>query len=73
MLISPLGRNPTQIDYTDYRNEGKVKMPFQRTIARPGTCFTIQIEQARSNVPRRHQIRQTGSRTRAPEAVFALA
>src|ERR1700730_16524950 len=47
---SPLGRNPTQIDYSDYRNEGNVKMPSQRTIARPGTCFTIQIEQARSNV-----------------------
>jgi len=50
MLISPLGRNPTQIDYSDYRNEGNVKMPFQRTIARPGTRFTIQIEQARNNV-----------------------
>jgi len=47
---SPLGRNPTQIDYSDYRNEGDVKMPFQRTIARPGTRFTIQIEQARNNV-----------------------
>jgi photosynthetic reaction center cytochrome c subunit len=47
---SPLGRNPTQIDYSDYRNEGNVKMPFQRTIARPGTRFTIQIEQARNNV-----------------------
>ena len=47
---SPLGRNPTQIDYSDYRNEGNVKMPFQRTITRPGTRFTIQIEQARNNV-----------------------
>jgi hypothetical protein len=47
---SPLGRNPTQIDYSDYRNEGNVKMPFQRTIARPGTRFTIQIEEARNNV-----------------------
>jgi photosynthetic reaction center cytochrome c subunit len=47
---SPLGRNPTQIDYSDYRNEGNVKMPFQRTIARPGARFTIQIEEARNNV-----------------------
>ena len=46
---SPLGLNPTQIDYSDYRNEGNVKMPFQRTIARPGARFTIQIEQARNN------------------------
>jgi photosynthetic reaction center cytochrome c subunit len=47
---SPLGRNPTQIDYSDYRNEGNVKMPFQRTIARPGARFTIKIEEARNNV-----------------------
>jgi photosynthetic reaction center cytochrome c subunit len=47
---SPLGRNPTQIDYSDYRNEGNVKMPFQRTIARPGARFSIQIEEARNNV-----------------------
>lgn len=48
---SPLGRNPTQIDYADYRDQGGVKMPFQRTIARPGARFTIQIEQANDNVP----------------------
>ena len=48
---SPLGRNPTQIDYADYRDQGGVKMPFQRTIARPGAHFTIQIEEAHDNVP----------------------
>jgi photosynthetic reaction center cytochrome c subunit len=48
---SPLGRNPTQIDYADYRGQDGVKMPFQRTIARPGARFTIQIEQANDNVP----------------------
>lgn len=47
---SPLGRNPTQIDYADYRDQDGVKMPFQRTIARPGARFTIQIEQAKDNV-----------------------
>jgi photosynthetic reaction center cytochrome c subunit len=48
---SPLGRNPTQIDYADYRDQGGVKMPFQRTIARPGAHFTIQIEKAQDNIP----------------------
>jgi len=47
---SPLGRNPTQIDYSDYRDQGGVKISFQRTIARPGARFTIQIEEARGNV-----------------------
>ena len=48
---SPLGRNPTQIDYADYRDQGGVKVPFQRTIARPGSRFSIQIEEAHDNVP----------------------
>jgi photosynthetic reaction center cytochrome c subunit len=48
---SPLGRNPTQIDYNDYRDLDRVKTPFQWTIARPGGQFTIRIEQAQQNVP----------------------
>jgi photosynthetic reaction center cytochrome c subunit len=48
---SPLGRNPTQIDYNDYRDLDGVKTPFQGTIARPGGQFTIRIEQAQQNVP----------------------
>ena len=48
---SPLGRNPTQIDYADYRDQDGVKMAFQRTIARPGARSAIQIEQAKDNVP----------------------
>jgi len=48
---SPLGRNPTQIDYADYHDQGGMKMPFQRTIARPGARFTIQIEESQDNVP----------------------
>ena len=47
---SPLGRNPTQIDYADYREQGGVKVPFQRTIARPNSRFTIQIEEVHDNV-----------------------
>jgi len=46
-----LGRNPTQIDYSDYRDEGGVKIPFRWTLARPGGRFTIQINQVELNVP----------------------
>jgi hypothetical protein len=48
---SPLGRNPTQIDYADYREQGGIKVPFQRTIARPGSHFTMQIGEVHDNVP----------------------
>ena len=47
---SPLGLNPTQIDYADYRVQDGVKTPFQQTIARPNSRFAIQIEQAKYNV-----------------------
>ncbi len=48
---TPLGRNPTQIDYADYRDANGVKVPFRWTLARPGNRFTIQVEQAQQNVP----------------------
>ncbi len=48
---SPLGRNPTQIDYSDYRDVGGVKMPFQWTSATPTGRSTIQIESAQPNTP----------------------
>jgi len=48
---TPLGRNPTQIDYADYRDVDGVKVPFHWTIARPGGRFTIQVDQIQQNVP----------------------
>ena len=48
---SPLGLNPTQIDYADYREADGVKVPFRWTMARPGNRFTIQVEQMKQNVP----------------------
>jgi len=48
---TPLGRNPTQIDYADYRDANGVKAPFRWTLARPGNRFVIQIEQVQQNVP----------------------
>jgi photosynthetic reaction center cytochrome c subunit len=48
---TPLGRNPTQIDYADYRDAHGVKIPFRWTLSRPGNRFTIQVEQVQQNVP----------------------
>jgi hypothetical protein len=49
---TPLGRNPTQIDYADYRSADGVQIPFRWTLARPGgNRFTIQIDQTQQNVP----------------------
>jgi len=48
---TPLGRNPVQIDYSDYREEGGVKTPYRWIVARPNTRFTIQIEQADPAAP----------------------
>jgi photosynthetic reaction center cytochrome c subunit len=47
---TPLGRNPTQIDYADYRDNSGIKIPFRWTLARPGNRFTIQVEQLQQNV-----------------------
>src|SRR5437667_8910818 len=48
---TPLGRNPTQIDYSDYRDANGVKVSFRWTLARPGNRFTIQVEELLQNVP----------------------
>jgi photosynthetic reaction center cytochrome c subunit len=48
---SPLGLNPTQIDYDDYREADGVKVPFRWTVSRPGNRFTIQVEEIKQNVP----------------------
>ncbi|MGH9776406.1 MAG: c-type cytochrome [Candidatus Acidiferrales bacterium] len=45
-----LGRLPTQIDYSDYREVDGVKIPFRWTLARANGRFTIQIDEAKDNV-----------------------
>jgi len=50
-IDSPLGYNPTQIDYADYRAIDGVKTSYRWTVARPGNRFTIQLEQLQQNVP----------------------
>lgn len=48
---TPLGNNPTQTDYADYKDQGGVKIPLQWTVARPGAHFTVQISKIEQNVP----------------------
>ena len=50
-IDTALGLNPTQIDYADFRTLDGLKVPFQETIARPNSRLTIQIEDAKVNVP----------------------
>jgi hypothetical protein len=47
---TPLGRNPTQVDYADYRDAGGARIPFRWTIARPAGRFTIQVTTVQQNV-----------------------
>jgi hypothetical protein len=48
---TPLGRNPTQIDYADYRDTGGVKIPYQWTLTRTNGSFVIRIASVQQNVP----------------------
>ena len=48
---SPLGSNPTQIDYGDYREQDGVKIPFRETVFRPNSRLVIQLDEAEYNVP----------------------
>jgi photosynthetic reaction center cytochrome c subunit len=48
---TPLGRNPTQVDYGDYREIGGVKIPYRWTLSRPNGSFTIQVNEVKQNVP----------------------
>jgi photosynthetic reaction center cytochrome c subunit len=46
---TPVGRNPTQIDYADYREVDGVKIPYRWTLSRPNGRFTIQIAEVQDN------------------------
>lgn len=48
---SPLGLDPTQIDYRDYRAVDDVQTPFTWTIARAGGKSTFHMTEIRQNVP----------------------
>lgn len=46
---TPLGLNPTQVDFADYRPQSGAKIPFQWTIARPLGRFTMKVESVQVN------------------------
>jgi photosynthetic reaction center cytochrome c subunit len=48
---TPLGRMPTQVDYSDYRDADGVKVPYRWSISRPGNRFSIQVDELHQNVP----------------------
>jgi hypothetical protein len=48
---SPVGRLPTQTDYSDYREVAGVKMPFRWTVTWLDGRSTIQLTDAQPNVP----------------------
>jgi hypothetical protein len=48
---SPLGLNPSQVDYSDYRSLDGVKVPYRWSISRPSGRFSIHLDEIRQNVP----------------------
>lgn len=48
---SPLGLNPTQIDYGDYKTFDGVQVPLHLGISRPNRTLNIRWSQAKQNVP----------------------
>lgn len=48
---SPLGRNPSEVDYADYRDVGHVKVPFRVTFSQPGSVTILHIENVQQNIP----------------------
>jgi photosynthetic reaction center cytochrome c subunit len=48
---SPLGPNPTQIDYTDYRQADGIQVPFRSTQAEPTAVSAVQLKQIQQNIP----------------------
>jgi photosynthetic reaction center cytochrome c subunit len=47
---SPLGLNPWQVDYGDYREMDGVQVPFRVTFSEPGNRWTVQFDEIRQNV-----------------------
>lgn len=64
---SALGMNPTQIDYSDYRNVDGVKIPFHWTSSTPTGRFSIQINTVTTNSVIQNAVFAKPSATRNPE------
>jgi outer membrane lipoprotein-sorting protein len=50
-LDSPVGLNPTQIDYSDYREVAGVKMPFRWTVTWLDGRSTTELSEVQVKVP----------------------
>lgn len=48
---SPVGRMPTQIDYSDYREVGGIKMPFRWTVTWLDGRETFELSEVQLNAP----------------------
>jgi hypothetical protein len=49
---SPLGNNPIQADFSDYRDAGGgLKLPFTVRTATPNAALTVHLSQIQINVP----------------------
>jgi hypothetical protein len=48
---TPIGLNPTQIDYADYREVSGIKMPFQWTVTWTDGQSKIALSAVQPNVP----------------------
>jgi photosynthetic reaction center cytochrome c subunit len=48
---TPLGRNPLEVDYADYRDNGGLKIPYQWTLTRTNGSFTVRVNSVQQNVP----------------------
>jgi len=49
--LSPIGRVPTQIDFSDYRDVNGIKLPFRMTFAWLDGRDAIVLDEIRTNVP----------------------
>jgi hypothetical protein len=48
---TPIGRAPTQIDYSDYRDVDGIKIPFRWTMGWLDGLDTYQLSEVKLNVP----------------------
>jgi photosynthetic reaction center cytochrome c subunit len=48
---TPLGNNPLEVDYADYRDSSGLKIPYQWTLTRTNGSFTIRVNSVQENVP----------------------
>jgi photosynthetic reaction center cytochrome c subunit len=47
---SPIGRIPTQIDYSDYRDVGGIKLPFEYRFSWLDGTYTAKLQEIKTNV-----------------------